>query len=215
MKQETQYQRRCKAGHAARRAARHLPAALPGAFLMTDPARLQDPHTLISGLPRGWGVIYRHFGNADHLTQARKLAQLCRRRGLCFLVGGDPRLARKVHADGVHWPERMARDARRWRGRFSIMTMSAHSISHLHFLARNGVHALILSTVFPSRSPSARRPIGALRLRRAARVSRVKLYALGGVNPSNAASVCDFAGLAAIEGWECFRPRTEQRAPVN
>lgn len=183
-----------------------MPPPLPGAFFLTDPARIADPALIASGLPRGWGLVYRHFGAPQRLTKGRQLMRICRRRGVRLLVAADPHLARRIGADGVHWPERMARDARRWRGCFRLQTMSSHKPARFADLARTGVNALLFSTVFASASPTSSRPIGAFGLRRLARAAPLKLYALGGITPSNAGLVAGQAGLAAVEGWTCFAP---------
>jgi thiamine-phosphate pyrophosphorylase len=71
---------------------------------------------------------------------------------------------------------------------------------------RLGVDAVIVSAVFPSASPSARKPIGALRFRILARSAGLPTYALGGITADNAGRVGSHAaGWAAIEavllGW--------------
>lgn len=63
-----------------------------------------------------------------------------------------------------------------------------------------GMDAALVSTVFPSNSPSASRPMGPARFRLLAQTAPLPVYALGGVNPSNAGQVASFAGLAAIDG---------------
>ncbi|MFN7056185.1 thiamine phosphate synthase [Hyphomonas sp.] len=204
MSEEPQTGARRKAARAAREAGRHLPAGLPPAFFLTDPARTPDPAAIAAGLPRGWGVIYRHFGAPDQEAAALELAAACRARGLVLLIGADARLAMQVGADGVHWPSRLAGAARRWAGRFGMQTASAHGRAELARLAGLPVEAALVSAVFPSASPSAGAAMGPLRLRQLARLSPVPVYGLGGVNADNARRISGFAGLAAIEGWRCF-----------
>ena len=189
---------------AAQAARRHLPGDLPPALFLTDPARTPDPVAIAAGLPRGWGVVYRHFGAPDREKVARALLGICRKRGLILLIGGDPGLAAKIGADGVHWPERMAREARNWRGRFRLQTMSAHSASDLGQSASASIKAALLSTVFPSRSASAGQPMGAARFRQIAMRSPLPLFGLGGIDPGNAGQIAGFGGLAAVDGWRCF-----------
>lgn len=189
---------------AARAAARHLPARLPPAFFLTDPERTPHPERIVAGLPAGWGVIYRHFGAPDREAVARRLLALCRKRKLLLLIGADAELAAKIRADGVHWPGRMAGAARKWRGRFRFQTMSVH-VGEIAFRAvLFPVSAVLISTVFPSRSASAGQAIGAARFRRMAAALPCPAYALGGINPDNGLSIANFAGLAAIDGWRCF-----------
>jgi thiamine-phosphate pyrophosphorylase len=179
--------------------------ALPRAWFVTDPHRTKDVLAIVSRLPRGLGVIYRHFGAHDRATIGLKLARLCRRRGLTLLVSADPALAQRIGAAGVHWPENRLHGVRPRNPRF-IETAAAHSRATIARAARLKVDAVIVSTVFPSRSPSAGSAMGALRFRRLARAAALPVYALGGVNARNAATAMHgSAGWAAIdaviEGW--------------
>jgi len=173
--------------------------ALPRAFFVTDPVRTPDPLKVIKRLPHGFGVIWRHFGESTRLATGLALARACRRRGLVLLVANDPQLARRIGAAGVHWPERQLRGVRaRWPGQ--IETASAHSRAAITRARLRGVDAVFLSAAFPSRSPSAGPPLGALRFNRLAQASPLPVYALGGIAPDNAARIARHAaGWAAIE----------------
>jgi len=174
-------------------------AKLPPALFFTDPDRTPDPVATAGQLPAGWGVVYRHFGAPDRLKIARALASVCRRRRLRLLIAADPVLARKVGADGVHWPSRGLAGFRT-AGRFPVETASAHSNWELVRARGAGMDAAVLSAVFPSRSKSAGKPLGTLRFRLAIRATGMPAYALGGVTPANAARVSrDWASLVA--GW--------------
>jgi thiamine-phosphate pyrophosphorylase len=176
---------------------------LPRALFLTDPTRTPDILGVVGHMPRGFGVIWRHHGDID-LAFGHRLARLCRQRGLILLVSADPQLAARIGAAGVHWPEKRLTGARRHRG---IETAAAHSSAAINRARQVGVDAVLLSAVFPSRSPSAGPAIGSLRFRLMARNARLPVYALGGVNAGNAASAMHHAaGWAAIdaviEGWK-------------
>lgn len=199
-----------KAGRTlSRRARRAKPLitggpALPALFFVTDPRRTPDPAATLARLPRGCGVIYRAFGAPGAAAQGRALARLARRRGLVLLVGGDPRLAARIGAQGVHLPERLAGRASGLRAARPawLITVAAHSLPALIAARRSGAHAALLSAVFPSRSPSAGRPLGRLKFSALVRDAGLPVYALGGVNSKNAPELAGSgaAGLAAIEG---------------
>jgi thiamine-phosphate pyrophosphorylase len=173
---------------------------LPNAFFLTDPVRTPDPAAIVRRLPRGMGVIWRHYGEARRLATGLALARLCRRRGLLLLVSADPELATRIGADGVHWPERIVTGVRP-HAPGMIETGSAHSRAAIARAAQLGLDAVLLSPVFPSRSPSAGEAIGALRFRGLARTAPIPVYALGGVDASNAArAMRHAAGWAAIDG---------------
>ena len=80
------------------------------------------------------------------------------------------------------------------------MTASAHSPAELRAVGGFPIDAALVSAIFPSASPSAGKPIGALNFRRLARSAPCPVYALGGINGGNAAEVAPFAGLAAVDG---------------
>jgi len=189
---------------AARKSAAHLPPALPGAFFVTDPARTPDPCAIVRGLPAGFGVIYRHFAAMDRAEVAASLASICGKRGLTLLIAADPDLAMRVRADGVHWPHRMRQEARHWRGRFDLQTISAHSGRELRAISGLPVNAVLLSTVFASRSASAGRAMGAVKFRDLVRGAGLPVYALGGVTAENAGSAAKGAGFAAVDGMRPF-----------
>ncbi len=184
--------------HAARISSHQLPPGWPPVLVFTDPNRGVTAIDLPDRLPKGWGIVYRHFGATDRVETARQLAGMAARRHLILLIGADPELARSVGAHGVHWPEARLSQAKRWSGRFHLMTASAHEPASLLGRPPVGVDARVLSTVFPSASPSAGPAIGAIRFRRLCKQSSQPLYGLGGITEVNAARICQSAGLAGI-----------------
>jgi thiamine-phosphate pyrophosphorylase len=176
---------------------------LPALWLVTDPARTPDPVAAARALPRGAGVIYRPFGAAGALETALALKQVAVRRGLVLLVGADARLAAAAGAHGVHLPERLARqapDLRRAHPRW-LITGAAHDRAAILRARRLGLDAVLVSAVFPSRSPSAGAPLGPIRFAALIRGAGVPAIALGGVNARTAPRLIDTGarGLAAVE----------------
>ena len=199
---------------AIRQVETHLPRPLPPLFFLTDPDRVPDPIAVARTLPRGSGVIYRHFGHADRYATATGLAHMCAQRGLCFLIAADPDLAKSVGADGVHWPEARLPQSRAWRDRFALQTASAHSRRAIWRAAEEGIDAVLVSSVFPSQSPSAGRPIGPTRLRTLAQTADLPVYGLGGITASNASRLSSVAGLASVSGLAAVSgPQSPPQAP--
>jgi thiamine-phosphate pyrophosphorylase len=157
------------------------------------------------GLPRGSAVIYRAFGAPDAATVALRLRTIARRRRLLLLIGADEGLAAQAGADGLHLPERLlgALPTIRRRRPGWILTVAVHSAGSLMRAERLGADAVLLSTAFPSASPSAGAPWGAVRLAQLVRSVRTPVLALGGVNGLTAARAVGsgVAGLAAVEAW--------------
>ncbi|MCI4643289.1 MAG: thiamine phosphate synthase [Hyphomonadaceae bacterium] len=183
---------------AARSTARQLPADLPPVLVFTDPIRSAHPLDLASILPPGWGLIYRHFGAADARPLAEILAQMAKKRRFRLLIGADPKLARAVKADGVHWPDHMWATARHAAPAFHLNTMSAHTASDLYTPQPAWLDARVLSTIFPSSSPSAGVALGAIRARNISRRAHLPVYALGGVTSETAGAVANQFGLAGV-----------------
>jgi thiamine-phosphate pyrophosphorylase len=130
---------------------------------------------------------------------------VARRRGLLLLIGADEALAEAAGAHGLHLPERMVGRLPRLRARRPgwLITAAAHSALALKRAERAGADAVLLSSAFESRSPSARTALGAVRFAALARTVEPPVVALGGVNGRNAARVigAGAAGLAAVDAW--------------
>ena len=172
---------------------------------MTDPARIADPVAVAATLPRGAGVIYRAFGRADAEAVGHALRRATRKAGVLLLVGADAGLARRIGADGVHLPERLAHLARRLRQARPgwLVTAAAHDRAALERAARFGAQAALVSAVFASRSPSAGAALGVVRFEALVRRAKVPVIALGGINGRAARRLGSSAaaGLAAVEAF--------------
>lgn len=180
---------------------RRLAKPLPALLFFTDPARTPIPEAVACRLPRGSGIVFRHFGAADAEVWARRLKVIARARGLKLLIGQDVDLARRIGAHGVHLPERLAHRAgalKRAHPRW-LVTSAAHSLAAAR---RSRADAVVISPAFPSRSPSAGRALGAIRLSVLVRQAGRPAYALGGLNDDTARRLLGVGviGLAAVDG---------------
>lgn len=189
-----------KAATALKRAARGN-SGLPALLMMTDEQRLPDPCPAAHALPAGSGIVLRHYDDPDRLALGRRLAAICRRRGLLLLVAGDPRLALRLGADGVHLPEhRAAACTTARRLGLAVITVAAHSETAVRRAARLGADAVLLSPVFATRSHPGAPTLGPWRFARLAGSSEIAVYALGGMTADTARRLkgSRAAGVAAI-----------------
>lgn len=186
---------------------------LPPLILVTDEVRLPDPHAAIMALPKGSGVIFRHYAFPDRAKLAAALAALCRRRRLLFIVGGDAGLALQVRAGGLHLRERdLARPIPRFARRL-LVTASIHSRRALIRAKRAGADAALLGPVFPTASHPGAPALGPLRFAAMARRSGLPIYALGGIGPGNARRLIG-SGAAGIAALSAFgRSREKSKLP--
>lgn len=177
-------------------------ALLPALLALTDPERTPDPVAAARLLPPGSGLVYRHFGAADRVETARRLAQVAKERDLVLLVSSDPDLADAVDAEGIHWPEKMLSEAfrRRCRGDRRLFTVATHTPRGLLAAQAAGMDAALYSAIFPSRSPSAGRAKGLWPAAAAAGRVDMPVYALGGVNTETARRLTGlgFSGVACV-----------------
>jgi thiamine-phosphate pyrophosphorylase len=178
---------------------------LPALLFFTDPERTPDADTIARRLPLGTGVVFRAFGAPDAEALGLRLAAIAKARGLVLLVGADARLATRLGAHGIHLPERLAHRARRLKAahRRWIVTAAAHSAWAARRGLAAGADAVVVSTAFASRSPSAGAPLGPLRLAILARRAGGPVYALGGIDNKKARLLKDtgLAGLAAVDAF--------------
>jgi thiamine-phosphate pyrophosphorylase len=178
----------------------HLRKPLPALLAFTDPARTPDVEALARVLPRGTALVYRPFGAPDALVVARRLTAIARSRGLLLLIGADAKLAIAAGADGVHLPERLAHKAPALRRAHPhwLVTAAAHSAR----ATRIEADAVVVSAIFPSRSASAGKPLGPIRLAAMVRGATCPVYALGGINNKTARRLLPTGviGIAAVEG---------------
>jgi thiamine-phosphate pyrophosphorylase len=173
------------------RAAKALGGPLPALVLMTDDSRLRDPLAAARALPKGSMVVARARHGLEPLARALLKARCT------VLVAGDPLLAVRLGAHGIHLPQARAGEAAHWRARYPdmLITASAHS---LRALGREHVDAFFLSPVFETESHPGRASLGAVRANLMARQVRVPVYALGGIDARPVARLSGFLGIAAI-----------------
>ena len=181
-------------------------AFLPPLFLLTDDQRLPDPRGVLQALPRGSAVIFRNYEDPARERLARLILEPCRRRGIRFLVAGDPRLAVRIGADGIHFPEgALRRDPGHWRLWCRpgwLITAAAHSPGALAAARCAGVDAVLLSPVFPTLSHPGAPVIGPQRFALWCRRAGIPVYALGGISVRHARRLANSgaAGFAGIKG---------------
>lgn len=167
---------------------RFVPGAgrMPVLWLFTDAVRLPDPRAAVSRLPKGLcGVVLRHDGVPGRAILGRELARICRVRRLALVIAGDPRLAASLGA-GVHLRagrrHGLLAPRRRILQHSALVTSSAHNLDELHRAAHAGADLAFLSPVFPTSSHPAGGVLGAAGWSRLARLARLPVAALGGID---------------------------------
>jgi thiamine-phosphate pyrophosphorylase len=164
---------------------------LPRLWLMTDERLGDGLWDALERLPRGAGIVFRHYslpGAARRRLFAR-VHQIARRRKLVLIAAGAP----LPGADGVHGAA----------GRGGLRSASAHDLRELKAAERQGAHLVFLSPVFPTRSHPGARTLGRVRFGLLARQARIPVIALGGMDARRGASLTASGayGWAGIDAW--------------
>lgn len=169
---------------------------------MSDPQRTPDLLALAAHMPPRSALIYRHFGAPGLESHLRGITQA---RGVQLLIGNDPDLAEACGADGVHFARvTPGSTLQRWReGRPDWIISAAAAKNRLDPRPLNTLDALFISPIFASDSPSAGTPLGVEALRLLTEHYSCPVFALGGINQHNAASLIGsgIAGVAGIDGF--------------
>lgn len=163
---------------------------MPRLWLLTDVRNDTTLERAIMRLPRGSGVVFRHYhlGDPDRRRRFEAVRRLCRARGHRLVLSGTPTAARRWQADGSYGHALRRR-----------LLATAHDLSEIGRANRLGAGAILLSPVFPTRSHPGAAVLGPVRFLLLARRATVPVIALGGVNRRSARRLPGF-GWAAIDG---------------
>jgi thiamine-phosphate pyrophosphorylase len=163
---------------------------LPAIWLMTDERMGDALWSALERVPRGGGVVFRHYRSADRRALFDRVRAVCRRRRLVLLLGGPPALAVAWKADGAHGPSPHRRTARPL-----VRSRPAHSRREL--VAGRPADLRFVSPLFATRSHPGAPALGIVRAGLMIRGETATLIALGGVK------VTKVTGLRGIgfDGW--------------
>ncbi len=169
---------------------------LPQLWLMTDERLGAGLFAALRRLPRGSGVIFRHYSLpvAERRRLFDALLSHAKRRGLILFLAGDEAMARRWGADGAHHRHPHA-------PRFG--TSPAHDRKEIRAAERSGAAALLLSPLHPTRSHPGAPGLGPMRFAALCRATRLPVIALGGMTARRGeqARLLGAHGWAAIDAW--------------
>jgi thiamine-phosphate pyrophosphorylase len=170
-------------------------------LLVSDARNDAGLETAMARLPRGSGLIFRHYHLPPEQRRARfaGLRRTARRHGHRLYLSADVRTARRWAADGAYGPpERLA------RGPALPRLVTVHSLRELRKARR--ASAVVISPAFATRSHADTRPLGLARFRAIARHATTPVIALGGMTRRRARAV-GAAHWAAIDGLSATKKR--------
>jgi thiamine-phosphate pyrophosphorylase len=160
---------------------------LPRLWLMTDERQGEGLWKALERVPKGSGVVFRHYGLAP--AERRKLfdrvRRVAKRRRLFLLAGG-----KGLRSEGVHGG----------RGG-GFRSASAHNLRELKTAERKGAKLVFLSPAFPTRSHAGARTLGPVRFGLIAGQALIPVIALGGMDERKARRLPHIYGWAGIDAW--------------
>jgi len=148
------------------------------------------------------------------LHAAAKLREITENKAL-FIVNGDVDLAKKIGADGIHFPEKHIFDAdtQKLKEDF-ILGQSVHSLEMAIKAELLYIDYLIVGTLFPSKSHPHGRVNGTKIIEDISGKLSVPLIGIGGISSQNCRKVIDSgaSGVAVIGAIsEAVDPRLESQ----
>lgn len=151
----------------------------------------------VERLPRGSGIVFRHYSLAAIKRRAlfERVKKKARARRLVLLLAGSHSQARAWRADGSH--------GRGPGGRCGVRSAPAHDLRELKAAERAGADLVFLSPVYSTRSHPGARSLGRTGFVWIARQSRLPVVALGGMDARRARALSRSGayGWAAIDAW--------------
>jgi thiamine-phosphate pyrophosphorylase len=157
---------------------------------MTDERLGDGLWAALRRLPRGSGVVFRHYATPAKQRRVlfRRVVRLARARGLVVMRAGERAGAGE---NGVH-------GAVRGHG---LRTAPAHDRREAVLAVRRGAEVLFVSPVFATRSHPGAEALGPRKARRIAQGLPVVVIALGGMDKRRFRGMAGFDGWAAIDAW--------------
>ncbi|MGF1550209.1 MAG: thiamine phosphate synthase [Sphingomonadaceae bacterium] len=166
----------------------------PRIWLMTDERMGAALFPALARLPRGAGIVFRHYAlpaeARRHLFD--RVRSVARQRGLVLFLAGPGEEALRWGADGSHGTG---------GGKAGLpRSAPAHDLAESRRAAAAGADLLFVSPVFATRSHPGAPVLGPLGYRRLAGATRLPAIALGGMSAMRARMI-GARGWAAIDHW--------------
>jgi thiamine-phosphate pyrophosphorylase len=155
----------------------------------------ESPEGLLqAALNGGVDIVQLREKELDHSTierSAQTFRRLCDTYSALFIVNDDPYLARSCDADGVHvgQDDVAAAEAREILGPEAIVGLSTHSKEQLAASAEEPVDYVSVGPIWETPTKEGRPGVGLGLVEHAAAAAPRPFFAIGGIDPGNAAEV--------------------------
>ena len=169
---------------------------------------------VVPALEGGVDVVQLRDKNApdgEIVAAGRELAALCRARGALFVVNDRPDLALDCGADGVHvGQDDLAVAEVRSRAADLIVGVSTHSPEQVDAAGASEADYFAVGPVHETPTKPGRPAVGYELVRYAAEHATKPWFAIGGIDPGNAAAVAE-AGASRLAVVRAIRDAADPR----
>jgi thiamine-phosphate pyrophosphorylase len=177
----------------------------------------EDPEALLrAALSGGADIVQlreKELGHEEIERAAATFRRVCDTYGAPFIVNDDPELARACGADGVHvgQDDVAAEAARELLGPDAIVGLSTHSEEQIADAAGRPVDYISVGPIWETPTKAGRPAVGLELIAHAAEHARPPFFAIGGIDPENAAQAVE-AGARRLCVVRAIRDAAEPAA---
>ena len=193
-------------------------------YAVTDRRWLKDGETLVTRTEEAidGGVTFVQLREKDldeenFEREGRELKELCRKRGVPFVINDNVELAAKLDADGVHvgQSDMEALDVRKIIGGDKILGVSAQTVEQAVTAEKHGADYLGVGAVFPTGSKDDAAEVSYDTLRAICDAVKIPVIAIGGITEENVtelskSGICGIAVISALYAKEDIKSAAQR-----
>lgn len=193
-------------------------------YAVTDRRWLKDGETLVTRTEEAidGGVTFVQLREKDldeknFEREGRELKELCRKRGVPFVINDNVELAAKLDADGVHvgQSDMEALDVRKIIGGDKILGVSAQTVEQAVTAEKHGADYLGVGAVFPTGSKDDAAEVSYDTLKAICDAVKIPVIAIGGITEDNVAElsksgICGIAVISALYAKEDIKSAAQR-----
>ncbi len=193
-------------------------------YAVTDRRWLKEGETLVTRTEEAidGGVTFVQLREKDldeenFEREGRELKELCRKRGVPFVINDNVDLAVKLDADGVHvgQSDMEALDVRRIIGGDKILGVSAQTVEQAVTAEKHGADYLGVGAVFPTGSKDDAAEVSYDTLKAICAAVKIPVIAIGGITEDNVtelskSGICGIAVISALYAKEDIKSAAQR-----
>ena len=187
--------------------------SLPRVLFLSDEGRIKDPYKIIKAMPQNSGIILRDYNNPARQELINTITQMAEKHRLTLFIANNGEANNSYkgvkHHHHQHWPN-SGRAGQRRGGRYQLITTSAHNLADVGRANRLNVDAIFISPVFNTKSHPEKKPLNIHKFARLAKMVKMPVYALGGINSKTARPIIKYGIAYGIAGISLFE-KTNQK----